>query len=33
MGPFVSQLFYATGWSESAYPLYKDVNRDVDFAA
>ena len=33
MGPFLPHLFYPTGWSDSAYLLYKDVNRDVDFAA
>ncbi|SOC10431.1 (S)-ureidoglycine aminohydrolase [Rhodobacter sp. JA431] len=31
MGPWVPQQFYATGWDESAYLLYKDVNRDVSF--
>lgn len=31
MGPYVPQQFYATGWSETAYLLYKDVNRDVRF--
>lgn len=31
MGPFVPQQFYATGWAESAYLLYKNVNRDVRF--
>ncbi|WP_424811188.1 (S)-ureidoglycine aminohydrolase [Roseococcus sp. YIM B11640] len=29
MGPYVPQQFYATGWGETAYLLYKDVNRDV----
>ncbi|WP_145143782.1 (S)-ureidoglycine aminohydrolase [Roseomonas gilardii] len=29
MGPYVPQQFYATGWGESAYLLYKNVNRDV----
>ncbi|MBY5970846.1 cupin domain-containing protein [Ferrimonas balearica] len=31
MGPWVPQQFYAGGWEESAYLLYKDVNRDVRF--
>lgn len=31
MGPYCPQLFYPTGWSRSAYLLYKDVNRDVEF--
>jgi len=31
MGPYVPQQFYATGWGETAYLLYKDVNRDVTF--
>lgn len=31
MGAYVPQQFYATGWSETAYLLYKDVNRDVIF--
>ncbi|HEY9568980.1 MAG TPA: hypothetical protein VIR38_12880, partial [Thalassobaculum sp.] len=31
MGPYVPQQFYATGWGESAYLLYKNVNRDVRF--
>ena len=31
MGPYVPQQFYATGWSETAYLLYKNVNRDVTF--
>jgi (S)-ureidoglycine aminohydrolase len=31
MGSYVPQQFYPTGWSESAYLLYKDVNRDVVF--
>lgn len=31
MGPFCPQHFYCTGWSEAAYLLYKDVNRDVSF--
>jgi (S)-ureidoglycine aminohydrolase len=30
MGPYVPQQFYATGWGETAYLLYKDVNRDVE---
>lgn len=28
MAPFCPQFFFATGWSKSAYLLYKDVNRD-----
>ncbi|MET3600882.1 (S)-ureidoglycine aminohydrolase [Martelella mangrovi] len=31
MGPYCPQLFYPTGWTTSAYLLYKDVNRDVTF--
>jgi len=31
MAPFCPQFFYATGWSEAAYLLYKNVNRDVAF--
>jgi (S)-ureidoglycine aminohydrolase len=31
MGAYVPQQFYATGWAETAYLLYKDVNRDVRF--
>lgn len=31
MGPFCPQFFYPTGWTRSAYMLYKDVNRDLDF--
>jgi (S)-ureidoglycine aminohydrolase len=31
MGPYCPQHFYCTGWSEAAYLLYKDVNRDVAF--
>ncbi|HBY45531.1 MAG TPA: (S)-ureidoglycine aminohydrolase [Thermomicrobiales bacterium] len=31
MGPYCPQHFYCTGWSEAAYLLYKDVNRDVRF--
>lgn len=31
MGPYVPQQFYATGWEETAYLLYKNVNRDVRF--
>ena len=31
MGAYVPQQFYATGWGETAYLLYKDVNRDVAF--
>ncbi len=31
MGAYVPQQFYATGWAETAYLLYKDVNRDVSF--
>jgi (S)-ureidoglycine aminohydrolase len=31
MGPYVPQQFYATGWGETAYLLYKDINRDVVF--
>ncbi|WP_108260084.1 (S)-ureidoglycine aminohydrolase [Mangrovicoccus ximenensis] len=31
MGPWVPQQFYATGWEETSYLLYKDVNRDVVF--
>ena len=30
MGPYCPQQFYPTGWSDAAYLLYKDVNRDVD---
>lgn len=33
MGPFCPQLFYPTGWTPSAYLLYKDVNRDVAFGS
>jgi (S)-ureidoglycine aminohydrolase len=33
MGPYVPQQFYCTGWQEAAYLLYKDINRDVEFAA
>lgn len=29
MGPYVPQQFYATGWSEASYLLYKNVNRDI----
>ena len=28
MAPYCPQTFYATGWDESRYILYKDVNRD-----
>lgn len=28
MAPFCPQFFYSTGWTKSAYLLYKDVNRD-----
>lgn len=28
MAPYCPQYFYATGWTKSAYLLYKDVNRD-----
>ena len=28
MAPYCPQFFYATGWDQSAYLLYKDVNRD-----
>jgi len=31
MAPFCPQFFYATGWSQAAYLLYKNVNRDVTF--
>ena len=31
MGAYVPQQFYATGWGETAYLLYKNVNRDVTF--
>jgi (S)-ureidoglycine aminohydrolase len=31
MGPYCPQQFYPTGWEDSAYLLYKDVNRDVRF--
>jgi (S)-ureidoglycine aminohydrolase len=31
MGAYVPQQFYATGWGETSYLLYKDVNRDVVF--
>ncbi|MDB5411870.1 MAG: hypothetical protein JWR10_205 [Rubritepida sp.] len=29
MGPYVPQQFYPTGWGETSYLLYKNVNRDV----
>ena len=29
MAPFCPQFFFCTGWEESSYLLYKDVNRDV----
>jgi (S)-ureidoglycine aminohydrolase len=29
MGPYCPQQFYALGWEQSSYLLYKDVNRDV----
>jgi (S)-ureidoglycine aminohydrolase len=29
MGPYCPQQFYPTGWEDSAYLLYKDVNRDI----
>ncbi len=32
MGPYVPQQFYATGWGEASYLLYKNVNRDVVFS-
>ncbi len=28
MAPYCPQFYYATGWTNSAYLLYKDVNRD-----
>lgn len=28
MAPYCPQTFYATGWNQSSYILYKDVNRD-----
>ena len=28
MAPFCPQYFYATGWEESEYLIYKDMNRD-----
>jgi (S)-ureidoglycine aminohydrolase len=31
MDAWVPQQFYATGWGETQYLLYKDVNRDVIF--
>ncbi len=31
MGPYCPQFYFCTGWEESAYLLYKDVNRDVRF--
>jgi (S)-ureidoglycine aminohydrolase len=31
MGPYCPQHFYCTGWSDAAYLLYKNVNRDVTF--
>lgn len=31
MAPFCPQFFYATGWGEASYLLYKNVNRDVTF--
>lgn len=31
MASYCPQFCFATGWSESAYLLYKDVNRDVKF--
>lgn len=31
MGPYCPQFCFATGWTEAAYLLYKDVNRDVKF--
>ncbi|MCA9877735.1 MAG: hypothetical protein KC442_08135, partial [Thermomicrobiales bacterium] len=33
MGPFCPQYFVCTGWSDAAYLLYKDVNRDVTFGS
>lgn len=30
MGPYCPQFFYATGWENAAYLLYKNINRDVD---
>ncbi|TKA96712.1 (S)-ureidoglycine aminohydrolase [Cereibacter changlensis] len=29
MGPFCPQFFIATGWAETQYLLFKDVNRDI----
>ncbi|MBI1294350.1 (S)-ureidoglycine aminohydrolase [bacterium] len=29
MAPYCPQFFFCTGWGETAYLLYKDVNRDV----
>jgi (S)-ureidoglycine aminohydrolase len=31
MGPYCPQHFYCTGWTDAAYLLYKDVNRDLTF--
>jgi len=31
MAPYCPQFFYATGWSNASYLLYKDVNRDIIF--
>jgi (S)-ureidoglycine aminohydrolase len=31
MASYCSQFYFCTGWEESAYLLYKDVNRDVKF--
>jgi len=31
MGSYCPQFYYPTGWTPSAYLLYKDVNRDISF--
>lgn len=31
MAAYCPQFYFCTGWGESAYLLYKDVNRDVKF--
>jgi (S)-ureidoglycine aminohydrolase len=31
MAPYCPQFFYATGWSNATYLLYKNVNRDIVF--
>ena len=30
MAPYCPQFFYATGWVEGRYLIYKDVNRDFN---